>query len=163
MTKQQFLIIKNKLISSVAHFGVKVSFAKAKFKYGVYGVSGSYSSLKKKINIRTHGNCSYLEILATLAHEVRHAQHDFLHLFPLYYNPNLETKLYRQQVKQGLITPPSNEIGLEAENDCNLYAVNFLKQEGFPLNCQVKWCQSFFEPYPIYNLLTEHLNRLVPR
>lgn len=163
MTKQQYLTLRKVLVASVENYGVKVAFSKAKFKYGVYGVSGSYSSLKKKINIRTHGNCSYLEILATLAHEVRHAQHDFLNLFPAYYNPDLETKEYRLQVKQGLITPPSNEVGLAAENDCNLYAVTFLEQQGFALNNQIKWCKSFFDPYPLFNLMTEHLHQLVPR
>lgn len=163
MTRQQYLNLRQKLISSVENYGVKVSFSKAKFKYGVYGVSGSYSALKKKINIRTHGNCCYLEILATLAHEVRHAQHDFFNLFPDYYNPHLETKECREHIKQGLIIPPTNEVGLAAENDCNLYAITFLAQEGFALNEQVKWCKSFFEPYPLFNLFTEHLNRLVPR
>ena len=164
MRKKQFKILKNKLIERVSGFGVTVRISNGKFKRGnSYGVSGLYSSRKKRINVVIRGRCSYLAILATLAHEIRHAEHHSKGLFPDYYDPVMETKEYRTKIKDGLIIPPPVEEGQKAENDCDLFAVNWLKSEGYPLDRKKKSYQAFFKPYPIYNVFTYHLHRLVPK
>lgn len=163
MTKNEFKRIKKDLLALITPFGVVCAIKKEKFKYGRgFGVSGTYSAKTKRINLRIRGNCAYLEILATLAHEVRHAQHHQEGLFPEYYDPQLESKEYLSQIKQGLIIPPSVEIGLVAENDCNSFAREYLKTQGHPLNSQTKWSNFFYEPYPKYEVLTYRLRQLMP-
>lgn len=164
MNKATFKDLKNKLLKTVAGHGitVRISYQPIKRPYGV-GVSGTYSASKKRINLVVRGNSSYLAILATLAHEIRHAQHHIKGLFKEYYNPDLESKTYRLKIQSGEITPPSLDIGQKAEDDCNLYAVKWLKKNGHPLNKNKVTYKSYFEPYPYYHTLTYRLHQLKPR
>lgn len=163
MTHKEFLLLKNKLIQLVTPFGVSVRISKKPIcRPNLMGVSGTYSSARRKINVTSRGNNSYLSILATLAHEVRHAQHHHLGLYAEYYNPLFEDKNYRSQIKQGLIAPPSVQVGQEAEDDCNLFARTWLEAEGYPLDSTKKTYESYFNPYPVYNVLSYYLNQLAP-
>lgn len=163
MTKQEYSRLKNKLINMVQPLEVKVKiYKKPLLRPNLVGVSGSYSCSRKSINVISRGNNSYLAILATLAHEVRHAQHHHQGLFQEYYNPLFEDKHYRQQIRLGLIAPPSLTVGQMAEDDCNLFARLWLAQEGFPLDPSKKTYESYFNPYPVYNLVSYHLQQLAP-
>ena len=158
MKRTAYLTLRRKLISSVAPFGVKVSFRQGKFKRNSFGVSGAYSARTKRISITMSGNVSYSLILMVLAHEVRHAEHHRDNLFSQYYNPLFENKDYREKMKSGEIDTPCISIGLAAENDCNVYAVKWMKDHGAELDPTKKTYQSFFEPYPAYEVLTYRIN-----
>lgn len=164
MNNLTFNQLKKQLLDTVTPLGVtyRITYQSIKRPFGV-GVSGTYSSARNRINVIVRGKSSYLAILATLAHEVRHAQHHHLGLFPEYYDPNLESKEYRQLVRNGQVVPPTLEIGQAAEDDCNLFAVNWLAEKGHSLNPDKKTYQVFFKPYPKYDLLTYRLRQLMPR
>ena len=145
-----------KLLRAKANsFGVTLKFYRRPIRYPYkYGVNGGYSAKDKSIILTAYGNQSYSYILAVLAHEVRHAEHDFLGLFKEYYNPAMnDIKAFAQQVANKEIKLPSNAIALQAENDCNKFAIKFMKKMGSPLKKRSKTYKAFFAPYPAHHTL----------
>lgn len=163
MKKSDFLILKKELIETANQLGSVVRISRTPFRRNRFGVRGSYSIESKRINIEISGKCSYSLILAVLAHEVRHAQHHNLGLFPGFYDLAIRSKAYRESIRQGLVIPPSIDEGQAAEDDCNLFAINWLKRHGINLNKDKSSYCSFFEPYDKYDLATYRLWLLVPK
>lgn len=157
MTKTKFLILKRKLINKAKQLGVIVKFKKKKFKRNDFGVDGVFSCLKKEIIIITCGNNAYSLILAVLAHEVRHAEHFELKLFIDNYNPEFEKKDSISRIKKGHLKICPVELSQAAENDCNLFAINWLRENGVILDENKRTYSFLFKPYPIYRTLSYRL------
>lgn len=159
MKRSEYLKLRRILVKKASSYGVMVSFRRVKFYRNSFGVYGSYSSMKKKIYVNISGNASYIVILAVLAHEFRHAEHHYLGLFPEYYNPDFESKDFIRRLKSGEVILPDINIGTMAENDCNLFAREFLKEHGHILIKERKTHLGFFE-YLESSTLIARLKRL---
>lgn len=160
MKRTDYLKNMKVLRAKALSFGVKVNFYRRPIRYpNKYGVNGGYSAKEKSITLTAYGNQSYSYILAVLAHEVRHAEHDFLGLFKEYYNPAMnDVKHFATQVANNKLTMPSQTVALQAENDCNKYAIKFMKKIGAPLKKSTKTYKSFFEPYPEHHTLVSTIS-----
>lgn len=166
MRKQEFQLIKQKLIGIARACGAEVEIKRKPFLRGqTFGVGSSYNMERRKIVISLRGNASYLQILAALAYSVRHADNHDHGRFPSYYDPTIMSKNYRDQVRRGEVVPPPVAEAVAAENDCNQFAVNFLENERHPLNPETRSYASYFEPareYSTYSGYLHRLRRLVP-
>jgi Zn-dependent peptidase ImmA (M78 family) len=133
----------------IRDIGVTVKFytRKVSYNWGApnFGVSGCYYAIEKKISIINRGKNSYALKLAVLAHELRHAIHDKERLFYEYYDPKFQDKEYQKKIILGEETTiPNLKICLEAENDCNRFARDFLQSNGIILDPNKKSHNMFF-------------------
>ena len=161
MIKGKFKSLLVELKKEAKRLGVSIVIRREKIKYpDHFGVSGHYCSRLKKISIKILGNQSRAYILAVIAHELRHAIHDNLGIYKdFYHNSDLSSKEYVMQIRSREKDLPSLAIALRAENDCNRFAVNWLKERDFPLDQNKKTYASFFQPYPRYHIWFYHLYR----
>ncbi len=116
-------------------------------------VRGFYSGNFKYISVVVYGRPAKRKILGVLAHEVRHAEHDFLGLFKDYYRKDLYLA-YQACFNPSMVLPksfkkPNNKIAFLAENDCNKWADKFLISKGIkPLK----------DKYPFVDTFAYHIN-----
>lgn len=163
MKRSEYLKAMKLLRSSAKKLGVTIKFYRRPIKYpSHFGVNGGYSGKDKSITLTVYGNQSYSYIIAVLAHEVRHAEHDYLGLFKEYYDPAMnDIKDFAQKVVNKTLTLPSNSIALQAENDCNKFAINFMKKIKHPIKKSVKTYRPFFEPYPEHHTLVSTISNYI--
>lgn len=157
----QYRLLRRELVALAKKYGTKVTIRSYPIKYpDSYGVSGTHSSLHRRIAIKVVGKQSYLSILATLAHEVRHAEHRHKGMFSNYYQEKYEQPDFIKNLgSKAEDELPSIAISLRAENDCNRFARRWLHHKGFPLDPTKRTYKSFFEPYPLYNSFAHILHR----
>lgn len=153
MKRKDYLRLLKILRAEAKRLGVEVKLYRRPIKYPNYfGVRAGYSGAYKKIIVTAYGNQTYSYIVAVLAHEIRHAQHDNLGLYKEYYQKELyDTEKFAVLVLQNKKKLPSAKVAMAAEDDCNLFARNFMKSHGFPL--KRKTYKDFYEPYPYHDTL----------
>ena len=148
MRRTDYLRLMKLLRSEATKLGVKVKFYRRPINYpNQYGMAGGYNGAEKFIIITAYGNQSYSYVLGVFAHELRHAQHHSQGLYKSYYQTELyDIEKFADLVIKNKKKLPSAKVAVSAENDCNLFAINFMKSHGFPLKkTSYKY---FYEPYP---------------
>jgi hypothetical protein len=115
-------------------------------------VYGFFQPAKNYICILVYGKQKYSYILATLAHEIRHAQHMKLGIYKDYYSFKYYSQKYKNDIKKNPwnVKLPNLLLGVRAENDCHRFAVNWLNSYGE--DTSVSYLQYLFESYTIEGL-----------
>jgi hypothetical protein len=116
-------------------------------------VTGLYSEQNNRIGIYIYGKQSRIQILGTLAHEVRHAEHVFRGLFKEYYNfKRFYTKknLKLLSTNPFKVRLPNLRTGLLAEEDCCRFARKWLNKQG--IETFTRESAFLYIPYPIENV-----------
>jgi hypothetical protein len=154
MNKATYTQLLKEIRRELKVLGVKSSIKRYPIHYpNKFGVSGKYSTIKKQVYVDVYGNQSRLTILAVLLHELRHAYHVNLNLFPGYYeHQTVNNKDHIQGIRDGKYEIPSLDEALSAENDCNRFAVEWLKSKNIVLDPNKKSYSSFFTPYPKWDI-----------
>jgi hypothetical protein len=152
--RKHFAVLKG--LATVAGADLDVDYFQVKYpdRYGVYG---HYNTEKRRIYVKVYGNQSRKLILATLAHEVRHAQHHHQGLWADYYDSRYHQPDYVEKVLRGEALPPDPSIGDPAENDCNKFATEWMAIRGIPLDPKKKSHESWFRPYNTHHVFTNRI------
>jgi hypothetical protein len=138
VSKSEMRLYMKELRAKASSFGCKVKIRYRPIIWNRYGglgpnfgeMRGVYAGNLKEIQVVVYGRPSRIKLLYYLAHEVRHAEHDFLGLFKDYYRKDIyklvsfvwgKKKTYPKNVKK-----PCNKTAFLAEKDCDRSAEKFL-------------------------------------
>lgn len=166
ISKSKMRTLTKELRSLAAKYGCKIKLYRRPIIWNRYEsgkpnfgeVRGNYAGKHKEIVVTAYGRPARRAILATIAHEVRHAEHDVKGLFAEYYQPHHQEALrfirgHASSLPQGF-KRPCNKTAFLAENDCNKWADKFLVRNGIePMN----------EKYDYRDTMSYHINSWLNR
>lgn len=161
ISKSEMRILTKELTSLAEKYGCKVKIRRRPIVWNRYGegkpnfgeVRGLYAGNLKEISVVIYGRPARRKILACLAHEVRHAEHDVLGLFNDYYRKGFYEAVQfvngnAKKLSKGF-KKQCTKTAFLAENDCNKWADKFLVRNNIkPIN----------EVYPFRSTVVWYLN-----
>lgn len=148
MTRKQYLRLLKKLRARAKALGCPIEWRRLK---GPSEIRGGYNVISHKIRIDIRGQVTYLKRLATLAHEIRHAEHKVNRQFKTVYDVRWhgsDADIVKLFLKTSRKNRPSIKESVAAENDCNHFAIYWLRNQGVNFRPN-KANFNFFQPYPV--------------